>query len=142
MSRSAPRRSAMSARRTRWASWRHSPMTTEGDAPVSTSELMAAEDAGWDELHALMDTLTAEEAERPGYYPEGWSAKDLLAHIGSWLAEAGVLLERISVGTYRREENGGGATNPGVFGFRRGGALPTGRGLGPAGGARPPPGYA
>ena len=79
-------------------------MPTEGDGPVSMSELMAAEDAGWDELHALMDTLTAEEAERPGYYPEGWSAKDLLGHIGGWLAEAGVLLERISVGTYRRDE--------------------------------------
>src|SRR5438552_16464099 len=65
---------------------------------------MAAEDAGWDELHSLMDRLTAGEAERPGYYAEGWSAKDLLGHIGSWLAEAGVLLERISVGTYRRDE--------------------------------------
>ena len=69
-----------------------------------TSELMAAEDAGWDELHALMDSLTPEQAERPGYYPEGWTAKDLLAHVGSWLAEAGVILERISVGTYRPEE--------------------------------------
>jgi hypothetical protein len=73
-------------------------------APITASELMAAEDAGWDELHALMDSLTTEQAERPGYYPEGWSAKDLLAHIGTWLAEAGVVLERISVGTYRPEE--------------------------------------
>jgi Mycothiol maleylpyruvate isomerase N-terminal domain len=68
------------------------------------SELMAAEDAGWDELHALMDSLTREEAEQPGYYPEGWSAKDLLAHIGSWLAEAGIVLLRIRVGTYQPEE--------------------------------------
>jgi hypothetical protein len=41
---------------------------------------------------------------RPGYYREGWSAKDLLAHIGAWLAEAGLLLERIAAGSYRREE--------------------------------------
>jgi hypothetical protein len=68
------------------------------------SELMAAEDAGWDELHALVDSLTPEETEQPGYYPEGWSAKDLLAHIGSWLAEAGVFLLRIRVGTYKLEE--------------------------------------
>jgi hypothetical protein len=68
------------------------------------SELMAAEDAGWDELHELMDSLTPEETEQPGYFPEGWSAKDLLAHIGSWLAEAGVFLLRIRVGTYRPEE--------------------------------------
>jgi hypothetical protein len=70
----------------------------------TASELMAAEDAGWDELHSLMDSLTLEEADKPGYYPEGWSAKDLLAHIGSWLAEAGVFLVRIRVGTYKLEE--------------------------------------
>jgi mycothiol maleylpyruvate isomerase-like protein len=71
---------------------------------IPARDLLAAEDAGWNELHALMDSLTPEEAERPGYYAEGWSAKDLLAHIGSWLAEAGVILERMCVGTYRPEE--------------------------------------
>jgi len=71
---------------------------------TSASELLAAEDAGWEELHALFDSLSPEQAERPGYYPEGWSPKDLLAHIGAWLAEAGVVLERILVGTYRPEE--------------------------------------
>ncbi|MDP9341188.1 MAG: ClbS/DfsB family four-helix bundle protein [Actinomycetota bacterium] len=71
---------------------------------MTFSELLAAEDAGWDELHSLMDSLTPEQAERPGYYPEGWSAKDMLAHIGGWLAEAGVILERIRGGTYRPEE--------------------------------------
>lgn len=71
---------------------------------MRTSELLAAEDAGWGELHALMDSLTSEQFERPGYYPEGWSANDVLAHVGSWLAEAGVFLERIRVGSYRPEE--------------------------------------
>jgi hypothetical protein len=66
--------------------------------------MMAAEDAGWDELHALMNSLSPEKAEQPGYFPEGWSAKDLLAHIGSWLAEAGVVLQQIRVGTYKPEE--------------------------------------
>ena len=79
-------------------------MTRNRFSGPTVSELMAAEDAGWDELHALMDTLTSQEMEKPGYYPEGWSAKDLLAHIGSWLAEAGVFLLRIRVGTYRLEE--------------------------------------
>ena len=65
---------------------------------------MAAEDVGWDELHALMDSLTIEEAENPGYFSEGWSAKDLYAHIGSWLAEAGVFLIRIRMGTYQLED--------------------------------------
>ena len=40
----------------------------------------------------------------PGYFVEGWSVKDLVAHIGSWLAEAGAVLERIRFGTYRPEE--------------------------------------
>jgi hypothetical protein len=70
----------------------------------SSSELIRAEDAGWDELHTLIGSLTAEEAERPGYYREGWTASDLVAHIGSWLAAAGAVLERIRAGTYQPEE--------------------------------------
>jgi DinB superfamily len=77
----------------------------EGRTSVPSSfELMRAEDAGWNELHALVDSLTPEEAERPGYYDEGWSAADMLAHIGSWLAAAGAVLERIRAGTYQPEE--------------------------------------
>jgi hypothetical protein len=74
-----------------------------GDAP-SVRELVVAEDAGWNELHGLIESLTPEEVERPGYYPEGWSAKDLLAHVGSWLAEAGVVLDRIRAETYQPQE--------------------------------------
>jgi hypothetical protein len=78
---------------------------SSGRGPAPTmSELLAAEDMGWAELHGLMDSLSPEQAELPGYFPEGWSAKDMLAHIGSWLAEAGVILERIRVGSYRPEE--------------------------------------
>jgi len=76
----------------------------DGRGQPDASVLMAAEDAGWDELHALMDSLTLEATEQPGFYPEGWSAKDLLAHIGSWLAEAGIVLLQIRVGTYKLEE--------------------------------------
>jgi hypothetical protein len=68
------------------------------------AELLAAEEAGWNELHSFVDQLTLEHAERPGYYAEGWSAKDLVAHVGAWLAEAGLMLERIAAGTYRRED--------------------------------------
>jgi hypothetical protein len=67
-------------------------------------EVLAAEDAGWSELHASIHQLTPEQVVLPGYYREGWSAKDLLAHIGAWLAEAGLMLERIAAGTYRRGE--------------------------------------
>jgi hypothetical protein len=67
-------------------------------------ELIADEARGWTELHALVDSLPEDRVAEPGYFAEGWSAKDLVAHIGSWLAEAGVVLDRIRFGTYRREE--------------------------------------
>ena len=76
--------------------------------PVSQTrpdgELMAEEERLWAELHRLVDWLPRDKVEEPGYFAEGWTAKDLVAHIGSWLAEAGVLLEQIRFGTYRPEE--------------------------------------
>jgi hypothetical protein len=71
---------------------------------ATTAELLREEDAAWSELHALVEQLTPEEAEKAGYFEEGWSATDLLGHIGSWLAAAGSVLERIHGGTYRPEE--------------------------------------
>ena len=67
-------------------------------------DLRKAEDEGWHELHTLIDSLPPDAVERPGYFEEGWSAKDLLAHIGAWLAQAGVALEQIGGGTYRADE--------------------------------------
>jgi hypothetical protein len=66
--------------------------------------LMAEEEQRWAELHALVDSLPPDQVARPGYFAEGWSAKDLVAHVGSWLAMAGAALERIRFGTYRPEE--------------------------------------
>ena len=57
-----------------------------------------------DRAARLVDSLPRDKVDEPGYFAEGWSAKDLVAHIGSWLAEAGVVLERIRFGTYRPEE--------------------------------------
>lgn len=71
---------------------------------ADVSALLAEEDAGWTELRRLVNSLSADQLGETGYYEEGWSAKDLLAHIGSWLAEAGVILERIRGGTYRPDE--------------------------------------
>ena len=68
------------------------------------ADLRKAEDEGWHELHALVDSLPPDAIERPGYFEEGWSAKDMLAHIGAWLAQAGVALEQIASGSYRAED--------------------------------------
>jgi hypothetical protein len=79
-------------------------VTTPLDEPMDLAEVLAAEDARWAEMHALIDRLTPDQVVRPGYYREGWSVKDLLAHVGTWLAEAGMMLERIAAGTYRHGE--------------------------------------
>ncbi len=76
---------------------------------------MAEEDRLWADLDSLVDSLPASKVTTPGYFEEGWSAKDLVAHIGSWLAEAGMILERIRFGTYRREEIDIDAVNAGFY---------------------------
>jgi Mycothiol maleylpyruvate isomerase N-terminal domain len=72
--------------------------------PRDIDDLLAAEGVGWTELHRLIDSLSPAQAETSGYFPEGWSVKDLIGHLGSWLAEAGIALERIRAGTYRTGE--------------------------------------
>lgn len=67
-------------------------------------KLLAEEERLWTELHALVDSLPRDRVDEPGYFAEGWSAKDLVGHIGSWLAEAGAVLDRIRFGTYRPHE--------------------------------------
>ena len=62
--------------------------------------LVADEQRCWGEFQALLALLSPEQAERPGYFPEGWSAKDLLAHVAGWLAEAGQVLEQVRVGSF------------------------------------------
>jgi hypothetical protein len=83
-------------------------MSSRGPSGGSSSgpdpELRTEEERGWTELHRLVDSLPRDQVARPGYFQEGWSAKDLVGHIGSWLAEAGAVLERIRFATYRRGE--------------------------------------
>ena len=60
-----------------------------------------AEGRGWYELAELIRSLTPEECRTPGYYrgPE-WTVRDVVAHLGTWLAEAQLQFERITAGTY------------------------------------------
>jgi hypothetical protein len=79
-------------------------VSTSAEGSMDLPEVLADEDARWAEMHALLGRLSPEQVIQPGYYREGWSAKDLLAHVGTWLAEAGMMLERIAAGTYRHGE--------------------------------------
>ncbi len=67
----------------------------------ATRDLLEAEEAGYREIDALLDRLSREQRERVGYTEE-WSVKDVLAHLGCWLAEAAVALEQIRMGTHER----------------------------------------
>jgi hypothetical protein len=64
-----------------------------------------AERAGWYELVELVRRLTLDECLVPGYYRDpDWTVRDLVAHVGTWLAEAEVQLQQIRVGTYEGHE--------------------------------------
>ena len=62
---------------------------------------ISAERDGWAELLGLVRSLTPDEWVVPGYYSDpDWTVRDLVAHIGTWLAEAQVQFAQITAGTY------------------------------------------
>ena len=62
------------------------------------------EEESWQHLHAILSLLTPEMADVPGYFEEGWTAKDAVAHLGTWMAEGARVLRQIAAGTYREGE--------------------------------------
>jgi len=77
-----------------------------GDKAVGDTKAMDLEHEAeaWQRLHAIMYRITPEIAEVPGYFEEGWTAKDAVAHLGTWMAEGAQMLRRIAAGTYREGE--------------------------------------
>jgi hypothetical protein len=70
-----------------------------GDRPYLAD--LEAERVGWYALSDLVRSIETDERLVPGYYRDaGWSVRDLVGHIGTWLAEAAVQFERIQAGTY------------------------------------------
>jgi hypothetical protein len=62
---------------------------------------LEAERRGWYMLADLVRSLDPEDHLVLGYYEDPpWSVRDLVGHIGTWLAEAEVQFERIRAGTY------------------------------------------
>jgi hypothetical protein len=65
---------------------------------------IALERERWTEIAELCRSLTADERDRAGYFRDpDWSVKDLVGHLGTWMAEAQVQLLRIEAGTYVEE---------------------------------------
>jgi hypothetical protein len=60
-----------------------------------------AEREGWYRLVDLVRALTPAECLEPGYYRDpAWTVRDVVAHVGTWLAEAAAQFERMGAGTY------------------------------------------
>jgi hypothetical protein len=60
-----------------------------------------AERHGWYAFAELVRRLTPDECLVPGYYRDpDWTVRDVVAHVGTWLAHAASEFERISAGTY------------------------------------------
>lgn len=69
-------------------------------SPLYEAEI-EAERRGWYEIVGLIRSLSPEESLEPGYYRDpDWTVRDVVAHLGTWLAEAEIQLERLNVGTY------------------------------------------
>jgi hypothetical protein len=59
------------------------------------------ERVGWYEITGLLRRLEPDETLGHGYYRDpDWSARDLVAHLGTWLAEAETQFQRMGAGTY------------------------------------------
>jgi hypothetical protein len=69
---------------------------------ASKRELCRSEDVGWVEFHGIFDAIPPRFLEETGYSDE-WSAKDLLAHVGCWQAEAVCVFQRMRAGTFVSE---------------------------------------
>jgi hypothetical protein len=71
--------------------------------PTDQRELPGEAEA-WQRLHAIIDRVTPDIAELPGYFEEGWTAKDAIGHLGAWMARGATVLRQIAAGTYREGE--------------------------------------
>jgi hypothetical protein len=82
----------------------------------SYREALESESGAWYELSGLVRQLTFEERMTPGYYVDpDWSVRDLVGHVGAWLAEAALQLDRIAGGTYEGHDVDIDALNAGFL---------------------------
>jgi hypothetical protein len=66
--------------------------------------LLAQDEAGWLALCERFDSIPADRFEEPTVTPEGWSPKDVMFHVGAWMGDAGIQLERMRAGTFDPDE--------------------------------------
>src|SRR3954454_3566075 len=70
------------------------------DRPMFIADL-EAERVGWYAVADLVRSLTPDEWLEAGYYRDpDWTVRDVVAHLGTWLAETQIQFARMSAGTY------------------------------------------
>jgi hypothetical protein len=67
---------------------------------AEVARLIAEEERRWAELHVVLGRIPKARLEEPSVTEEGWSPKDVMFHVGAWLALAARQLDRIREGTY------------------------------------------
>lgn len=67
-------------------------------------DLLRREAEAWARIDELAGALTPEELERPGYTPDGWSVKDLMAHVAAWSEHTARVLGEMAAGTWDGED--------------------------------------
>ena len=69
--------------------------------PTAYRSEVDLEHAHWSEIGALVRLLSRDERIVPGYFRDpDWTVKDLVAHLGVWLAEAATELTNIAANAY------------------------------------------
>ncbi|HET8571972.1 MAG TPA: hypothetical protein VFN14_08790 [Candidatus Limnocylindria bacterium] len=74
------------------------------DEAVTDTRELPGEAEAWQRLHRVINRITPEMADVAGYFEEGWTAKDAVAHLGTWMAAGAAMLRQIAAGTYREGE--------------------------------------
>src|SRR5688500_14086173 len=67
-------------------------------------DLLRQEAEGWRRIDALVDGLTSEQIECPGYTDEGWSVKDMMWHVAAWSQDAARVLNDMKAGNWDGED--------------------------------------
>ena len=85
---------------------RHACTMTETSSTQPYLADLEAERRGWYALVDLVRSLEPDEHLVFGYYEDPpWSVRDVVGHIGTWLAEAAYQFERIRAGTYEGHDD-------------------------------------
>jgi hypothetical protein len=67
---------------------------------MEVDRLISEEESGWARLAEVFASIPGNRFEDPTVTPEGWSPKDVMFHVGYWMADCADVLERIAAGTW------------------------------------------